>query len=47
MGSMTGRTLDFGMRPEQQTAVDKTAAYLQSDFPQAELDALELQDAFR
>ena len=30
MGSMTGRTLDFGMRPEQQTAVDKTAAYFQS-----------------
>ena len=30
MGSMTGRTLDFGMRPEQQAAVDKTAAYFQS-----------------
>lgn len=30
MGSMTGRTLDFGMRPEQQAAVDKTSVYFQS-----------------
>ena len=30
MGNITGRTLDFAMRPEQQAAVEKTAAYFQS-----------------
>ncbi|MGN0008561.1 MAG: DEAD/DEAH box helicase, partial [Desulfovibrionaceae bacterium] len=29
-GNMTGRTQDFAMRPEQQAAVEKTAAYFQS-----------------